>query len=298
MNALGMAVGLVSLASVAHGAAVLQYQWNFNETGTTAASSVPGGGTANLSLVNSGNSPTDLHGAAGSGVSGLSGDRALDNTASTAGASGGLGRAVNFSNTTVGATAQFAVTAWVKPTSVGGFGRILVLGNGNDPSGTNSIALMTSPSSYANGFNGTDLGQGLEFNINGGNRRPNVPLPLNQWTFIAAEYTQNPDTTSTINVYSGTTSSSVTLVLTSVVPAAGLGTPDLNGANDLTTAFVGNRSGRDRAFDGFLDDVRFYTGTFGSVAAVDAVRASAVPEPATAGLLLVSGALFTRRVRK
>ncbi len=295
MKASVMAIGLVSLASAAQGAAVLQYQWNFNETGTTAPSTVPGGGTANLSLVNSGNSPTDLHGGPGSGPSGAAGDRALDNSASVSmGGTGGLGRSGSFTSS-VGLASSFTATAWINPSNtITGFGRILILGPGGttDSGSLNSIGLLTTNQASADGTS-VGTGTGIQFNISGFSRFPTLSLPQNTWTFVAVSY---DDSTDTVRFYTGTTATAATLVYTSTsfTQAA----PDLDGAGTTSAALIGNRDNLGRAFDGSIDDVRFYTGLFESTAAVDAVRSSAVPEPTAAGLLLASALMFGRRRRK
>src|SRR3990167_3976532 len=66
--------------------AILEYK--FDETGTTAPST--GSDATAVTLRNSAGVATDLHSADGLGVSGVTGDRAFDNTASTSmGGSGG-----------------------------------------------------------------------------------------------------------------------------------------------------------------------------------------------------------------
>src|SRR3990167_2976306 len=66
--------------------AILEYK--FDETGTTAPST--GSNVTAVTLRNSAGAATDLHSADSLGVSGLTGDRAFDNTASSSmGGSGG-----------------------------------------------------------------------------------------------------------------------------------------------------------------------------------------------------------------
>lgn len=119
------------LAPSAQGQTLL-YQWGFNETGTTAPSTVPSSPNVNLSLLNASSTLADKHGAPGSGVSGEAGDRAFNNVGSTVGGSGGQAQALNFTNST-GVLNSFTTTMWINPSSLSPtnqFPRLFIIGPG------------------------------------------------------------------------------------------------------------------------------------------------------------------------
>src|SRR5205085_5209175 len=72
----------VCFCTFAHAVPSPIFEYRFNETGTSAAST--GLDPSPLTFQNSSGVISDLHSAAGLGVSGQVGDRAFDNTASTA----------------------------------------------------------------------------------------------------------------------------------------------------------------------------------------------------------------------
>src|SRR3990167_8181136 len=98
--------------------AILKY--TFDETGTTAPST--GSDVTAVTLRNSAGAATDLHSADGLGVSGLTGDRAFDNTASTdMGGSGG--RADQADLAAIDTLTSFTLQGWFKTdgsTAIGG----------------------------------------------------------------------------------------------------------------------------------------------------------------------------------
>src|SRR5215217_7435617 len=75
----------VALSGFAWGAAPI-VEYRFNGTGTSAAST--GNDTTSVNFFDGTNSPANLYGPAGSGVSGQAGDLAFDNRASTGMGSG------------------------------------------------------------------------------------------------------------------------------------------------------------------------------------------------------------------
>jgi hypothetical protein len=91
-------------------------------------------------------------------------------------------------------------------------------------------------------------------------------LPANIWLFVAAAYDG-----ANVTLYQGTESNAVSLVSTTAAVAS------VNFGNS-GALYVGNRQNLQRAFDGWLDDFRFYTGV-GDATFVENVRLSALAPP-------------------
>ncbi len=112
------------------------------------------------------------------------------------------------------------------------------------------------------------------------------------WIFYALTY-DGTQTTNNLNFYLADPSSAVTQLGTTLSLNAGTtGSPDVN----FEVAGSG-RSGLDRTPNAFLSDIRVYEGVL-NLAELEAVRVSAVPEPATALLLLGSLGLLALRRRQ
>ena len=98
--------------------AILKYK--FDETGTTAPST--GSDVTAVTLRNSAGAATDLHSADSLGVSGVTGDRAFDNTASTSmGGSGGMAEQADLA--AIDTLTSFTLQGWFKTdgsTAIGG----------------------------------------------------------------------------------------------------------------------------------------------------------------------------------
>jgi len=106
-------LGLLALASMAATVASGQtpiLQYTFNETGTTAAST--GLNPTPLTFLNAIGTSADLHSAYGLGVSGMLGDRAFDNTASTGMGIGSVGGLAGIPAGTIGTLSSFTYQCW------------------------------------------------------------------------------------------------------------------------------------------------------------------------------------------
>lgn len=242
-------------------AQTLKLRFPFDGTsGTTAPSDTSGGGASvSLNMVTSAGAATNLNGAAGSGVAGLTNpNRALDLTANTTQGGTGNFAAVTNSSLAFGTVSAFVATLWIKPS--------LAIVSGNYP---RVFTLASSSTVYDGNANSLALqwhdAQTLYFYLNTVQCTVALPaaLGLNSWTFVAVAYDG-----ANVTVYQGTTNSAATLVNTtaSAAQTVVLGTtPCLR---------LGNRPAGDRCFSGMIDDVRFYTGS-GTAAFVEGVRQAA-----------------------
>jgi hypothetical protein len=281
-----------------HAQSVPNYQWDFNvanaASGTNIVpSAIPGNDSqafltqeAILQMANSAGTATGLLGLPGSGVGTNANDRAVL-LAGTMGGSGPIVRTPALPNTltNLGYITNFTITAWVKADSAfSGFPRIFEMGGQNvDNSGLNSLGLLFFTGNtlqlkvHGLGANGISGPAGL---LNGG---------LTDWIFVAVTYDATLDSTVTNNVYFyngdrfntlgagtggmyGPGNGSGTSV-NSVFPASPNGpgyvnfSGGTNGDGSFSTVsnqvwvYIGNRSSRDRAFNGRYDDIRFYANT-------------------------------------
>ena len=222
----------------------LQLHFAFEDSGTTTTDSVAG---VALGLVDASGSAANLHGAAGTGVGGVG--QALDMSAASQGGSGPLASVVGNTAINFGAVSSFTVSLWVKPTSTlyNYFSRFFILGtNGvTDNNQANSLAFQDD-----GGFQASTAMQGwVGLNSASATAFGAVDMPVGQWTYLVLTYNG-----ATINLYSGSQTNSVTLKSTQSLTA---GTVQLGSSWNL---LLGNRNAKDRAFQGLLDDVRFYLG--------------------------------------
>ena len=95
------------------------------------------------------------------------------------------------------------------------------------------------------------------------------PLPTNVWLFVAATY----DGTNNVRLYYGTEASPAKLVS---IRSLGTQLVDYGSGGGAATLMVGNRLDRIRAFDGWVDEFRFYTGT-GDATFIENLRQASTP---------------------
>jgi hypothetical protein len=213
-----------------------------------------------LQMLNGAGAPADYHGAANSGVSGaFLGGRALDFSSNTSqpGQPGPVAAATN-ANLGLGVVSNFVVTLWFKQDALmsGNIGpRLFLLGAGApaDTGATNSVGFKFQTASE------------LYLQIGAITASAAFPtnLPANTWLFLAAAYNG-----ANVNVYLGSETTSAALIgSTSAITTVDFG---VSGA-----LYIGNRQNLQRSFDGWIDDVRFYTG-IGDASFVETVRLQAI----------------------
>jgi prepilin-type N-terminal cleavage/methylation domain-containing protein/prepilin-type processing-associated H-X9-DG protein len=270
------AIGLLCLSALPAGAQTLLFHYTFNETGTSAANAAGG---AALGMFDAGANATDLHGAAGSGVSGQAGDRAF-NPGPQVEAMGSLNNATDvYGQATLGsalALTSFTITGWYKAeTAPGGSARLFVTNNSN-------VNLFFS-------------GSNLQLNVdNVGVSSNNVNYQaVGSWVFFAVSYDSTLGTSNT-RFYVGSTSGAATSVSTQTLNQ---GAPD----GTISSIYLANLGNRDRPFDGAMDDFRLYSGVL-TPTAIETVRQEGinnVPEPGAfvLSLLALSAVGLRRRQR-
>ena len=263
----------VVVGNVPYGPA-LKVRFAFDDAGpgTTTPSDTSGGGVSvTLPMINSSGGTTNLHGAANSGVAGLTNpNRALNLSMNpNQGSSGVSGNFAAVTNSTLGFgnVTNFVVTMWMKqlyylPANIGP--RLFVVGNStNADCGTaNSIGMKFQDAADLYFFVNTTQAT-ASFGSN---------LPTNTWIFVAMAY----DGTN-ITLYEGTDVTPVTLISTTA--AANLTVP----LGIAASVFLCNRLDRARCFAGWFDDFRFYTGA-GDPSFVESVRRSAAGPASLAGV--------------
>ena len=228
---------------------------------TTSASDTNGGGVpVTLQMLNGSGAPADYHGAANSGVAGaITGSRALNFSSNNAqpGQPGPLAAVTN-ANLGFGIVSNFVVTMWFKQDSVmsGNIGpRLFLLGAGTpaDTGAANSLGLKFQTASQLY-FQLGALTASATFSTN---------LPANTWLFVAAAYDG-----ANLMIYQG----SETNVASVISTTAAISNVNFGAIGAL---YLGNKQDRQRSFDGWIDDVRFYTGT-GDANFIETVRLQAI----------------------
>jgi hypothetical protein len=266
---------------------ILEYK--FDDTGTTSTNSGSHGGS--LTLRDAALTPTDLHGTAGSGVSGAVGDRAFNNTASTSGSTGGGGLIGDIDGSTAGTwLTSFTAQGWFQTSAlITDTARLFDKNTG----GTSSLAVR---------FAGVAGGNQLAVSVNGSglfSAANATYASTNSWVFFAVTY-DGSVTSNNVKFYVGTTSSGVTQV-------GATGTLNNGGvANNGTAMVLGNTSSVagttvNRPFDGLLDNMRLYGAASGAsgvltLAQLETLRVAdvtSVPEPSTVATLIGSAALLS-----
>ncbi|HVM50662.1 MAG TPA: family 16 glycosylhydrolase [Candidatus Acidoferrum sp.] len=215
-------------------------------TTTTPSDTSGGGAQVTLQMMDGTGAPADFHGPPGSGVAGYNnGSRALDFSCNGTNQPGipGPVAATTDANLGFGTVTNFIVSCWFRQNALMASGanigpRVFLLGGGApaDTGDPDSIGLkfQTAGQLYF------QLGAvTLPFSIN---------LQTNSPVFVAGVYDG-----STLSIYQGTDGAVATL--TTNIPVSASISFGASGSLCL-----GNRQDRQRSFDGWLNDFRFYTG--------------------------------------
>jgi hypothetical protein len=297
-----LALALLAGLTVTTSAQTLLYQWDFNTavSGTTVAPTVAVGGGGGLNLLYGG-AATDLYGPIGSGVSGgaIANDRAFANNNSTYGSTPAGVASSTAGNINIGVMTAFTMTGWIKAdggfTAINGggganttFQRVFMIGQGTPDTGSANAATLALFNNSGSSSGQTNALQLRLSNVNGpfgtdGALSGNGSLtPFgSDWTFFAVSVDLTA-TTDNVSFYFGNTSSLNAPVTMSYNNAGvAIGSIDFG---TTASALLLNRANPNRAFDGWGDDFRFYSGALDQ-SGLDAVRLQAVPEPTAATLL-------------
>jgi len=283
-----LALVAVSLLGSGHVAAQTVLYYNFDETGTSAASL--GSSNSALTMRNDAGAATDLHSAEARGVSGEAGDRAFQNTtpsdygsAASAGTNGSRADMTDGASAAVDGLASFTISGWVKTsdwvTLSGKTPRIV-----ENHDGTNGFNLQFLTSSQG------DLK--LEVDslttpspVEASSGTSGLYAAKNLWIFFAIRYNGGA-TSGNVDFYRGfrndaeAAAAGAGSAAVQLVASAGQGctTCTLNrGPVNADTAplVVGNRAAGDRPWDGFLDELRIDSGLT-DLATLETYRAAAV----------------------
>lgn len=246
-------LGLLATASNAQ-AQILAYEYRFNDSGTTTAGT--GSYATTAGMWNGNLVAADMHGPAGSGVTGAAGDIAFDNTSSTGFAANG--GAVSVGNT-VGALDSmhsFTLSGWYKISAVttGAYGNsALYFKSTNSTDATGRIYLYSERNAAGDGR----LRLVLDESSFVDSSYSSVLGGVDEWVFFAVTY-DGSKTASNVNFYTGTTTANVSLVGTT---SLNLGT---TGKSNTATMLLGNNSTRSAAFDGWMDNMRIHKNEAGA----------------------------------
>jgi hypothetical protein len=295
--ALALSLGLAAHAQTP----IVSYNFNDNSASgnTTASSGSYGLSDAALTfyptpgyVLGGSNTPGNLHGAAGSGVSGAAADLAFDNSAATnMGSLGTAGCALTTTSVSglAGPLTSFTVTGWFKSNASADFlndsARLLDTG-----SGAGEIAIL-----------GTRGGE-IQFLINGQKVYSNASYTLkNTWTFFAITYDSVAGAASFYIGYRPQDFTSTTPP-NGTVSAVSIGAENSGGTggavpfstNPGTAAFTGGLdignsvaagAGNNRGFAGLMDDVAIY-GTALTQTQIDQIRQASIAPPITGNVAL------------
>ncbi len=272
-----LAVGLAVAASIlwcgptVH-AQTLQLRYTFEDSGTTAASDPGGALNVPLTLLNFSGAATDLHGPANSGIQNRGHSLDLSAAVNAAGPqiNGPIAQALGSPALgTLGVVSNFTAAIWLRQDSVitntgNRAGRVFLMGtNGvvdQTSATTNDITLFFQTTNAIYGkINNSTFAAPLYFN----------PLPTNVWLFVAMVY----DGTNA-SLYYGTEASPAKLIS---IRSIGAQTVDFGSGGGSGSLMLGNRSSdRTRAFDGWIDEFRFYTGS-ADATFIESLRQASTP---------------------
>ena len=291
---LGVLAASLLGASPAVGQTILYY--DFNETGTTAASQ--GTSTTAVTMRNDAGTATDLHSANAGGVSGNAGDRSFQNTVpsdhgSAASAATNSSRADQADNNAIDALTSFTVSGWVKTenwsTLSGKTPRIAYNHDGSN-NGFNVQFLSGSPGDLKLEVDSLTTPSPVEASSG----TSGLYAARSTWIFFAVRYDGN-STSGNVDFYRGfrndaeAAAAGASSAAVQLVASASLGctTCTLNRGpvnQEAVGLEIGNRTEAgttNRPFDGFIDNLRIDSGLT-TLTTLETYRSAAVdPDPIT-----------------
>lgn len=264
-------------------AQTLLLNYDFNGSNSSAESNAGSATGADLVYHNASKAVVNMYSASGTGVSGASGDTAMDNT--SAGAMGTLGNNPAGASTTsksanIGTLGSFTIAGWFKADSTpGSNAKIFEL------SGTETIGLIAEANQTGR------LALTVNGSIVGNSTSQSGYASTGSWVFFAVTY-DGTSTTNNLNFYLGTSNTSTALSLagTRSVSEGDIGIGTAAGVGIGNGYYSGGSA--NRPFDGLIDDFSFYGAGAGSSAGVlssteiNALRLQAIPEPSSLALLV------------
>jgi hypothetical protein len=276
-----IAAGLLGSATLTH--AALLVQWDFNDAGSANTSANAGtlGSTFDLrtfeSNSNISTTQTNIQSTLTPGGAGKSLN--LTSTGSMGGAQGAFGN-IAAASTSVSNLSAMTVSGWFNASAAP----------------TNGVTLLRASSGGNNGWQITFIGgQQMRLLVGDGSAATNYNSnatafagAANTWQFFSVSWTALGGAT----WYVGSPSSSATA-------AGSNATARTMNSNSFQVSLGRSGTGAGNAFYGYLDDIRIYD-TALDATAIESVRASSIPEPATFAAILglgVLGVVATRRRR-
>lgn len=263
-----LALGSVLLAGSQIHAMPIPIANYFDGTSSTINHANPGTGDLTLAGGATMTSPVTVPGGASA--------YAFDNSASTMGGTGGTAKtSVADAQSLLDAKTALTLTGWYKSdSSIAGLTRLFDRADGSVAAGQWSLYFDGDPNNLQLNIGGTALVSNPGFNVNG------------QWVFFAVSF----DGGNVVKFYVGDEATAAAANGSVSTTATDIG----SNSKPLT---LGNRDNAGRAFDGWLFDFRVYSSAL-TPSEVEDVRASAIPEPATASLLALAGVVTLARRRR
>ena len=285
LRILTVTLGLISCSSLLQ-AQVLYVNYNFNAgSGATFANSGTVGGNGTF---NTASSTTPTYSANAGGVSGLSGDYALDNTSvASMNGSGGYGR--QSSMNLAASLTSFTLAGWYYAPTAGVANTTLL---GQVSTGVIPQIRFSSASTLEAVNAGTTVIRGITTS------GASVIQQTNAWVFFAATYDGTAALVADrLKFYIGDTTTAVTQLTLGTYTA----TATSSVANGMWLDIAGKNGGN--TFDGLMDDIAIYGATTGSAGALssstlESLRIAAVPEPTTWALLATALAVVVTLRRR
>jgi len=269
---LGLGIGGLTAAPIV--------EYSYNETGTSVSNSGSAGGSS--TLYNATHTATDLHSANGTGVSGLSGDRAFDLTSSPGVGSAGPYQKAGFISG-IDSLKSFTLTGWFntgKNATIASGARLIdftgetandgfVLWSSVAGALTLNVNGNASSSSSGNGTFGTE----------------------NAWVFFAVTY-DGTASTNNLKFYAGTTDTDPILASTQTLNEGTVGS-----VGSSSPLVIGNNFYTNRGFDGYMDNITVFGSKADATGVLDLTAIQTVydnnlaniPEPGIVSLLALAG---------